>query len=368
MAALLLLTAGSTWAQDKLVRYDEKAFEKLAKEMNEDKSNPYVSSWAKDVFRSYCELESVKVGFTEKDYQDANQALEAAEEKCVKSRKQLADSLGRVIDTKDHEILRFKAGGNLTAEKDKTISDLESRLAKKENQIKELTKDLDSLRTKNSELEVVKMKYEKAFEDITSDIKKIYEVNKIKHLVDMDVKELAKAGNVWDGMKGLIEKANPQLAQELGREVGEINQWKSAVEPMQGAIAYMKGRYDDEKRSEWFEILKNLKLTGDKNEELNNALTALKKQDKVHDNYEIIIDKLEEKKSLPDTMALNSARKVFETVKGYNNIYNLDYFESYNTAIKDIEKELYPKDNEPSERVANLDQFKEFIESLKKKF
>lgn len=350
MAALLLLTAGSTWAQDKLVRYDEKAFEKLAKEMNEDTSNPYVSSWAKDVFRSYCEMESVQVDFTEKSFQDTLRAKANVEKK-----------YNKLLDDKteaDTAIALLK--------RDKRI--VEANMKKQNKVIDSLNRLIANKDKEKEKLEGRVAKYENAFKKVKETINGIYDGNMANRLVNMDVTELDEADSAWIGMKDMLESANPILADELRGKVEEINLWKSAVEPMQGAVKYMKGKYNDDDRQTWIEKLKNLNLKGEMDKERTEVVTALEDEEAIKECFDKIMrNLLVDYVCFPDKEQMKNAQEMIVRMKSkVQDKYHPNYYDSYDNAIKNIETELGM--DEPSITIDNKENFAKFINGLKETF
>ena len=441
MIALLLLTAGSALAQDKLLPYNREKFEKTAKDVKQDDYNNMVK-WALEVFQQYADKHSLT--FTKEDYDKALNDKAAAEDQCnkllkekndadakiasletekstgeanKKEHKRVVDSLNSIIIAKDKAIKKLEESNASVADKEKMlrakdsiisvrneeitrlqnatnnqdgilnklaqdtaylhqqIKELNDRLVVAQGSVDDLNRELTEKNNKLvaldesvANLSASIKQYQKAFEETESTINRIYTTNGNKRLVDMNVSELAEAESAWNGMKALIEATDQTLAKQLKQKVAEINLWKSAVEPMNGAKKYMKGKYKEDQRTTWIRTLNSLKLSGNRVTERDEMVTLLEDQKTVKENYDKIVRNLEDLGSIPDAAQLAEAKRMLVSMKAKlgSAYHGKNCYDKYDEAIDKIEGELDQK--KPGINLYDVDKYKIFINDLKEMF
>ena len=249
-----------------------------------------------------------------------------------------------------------------------TIAGLQQQLAAKDGEIATLNGSLATANTEKESLEGSIAQYQKAFEGTKTTINNVYTANKAKPLLDMDVAQLSDAESAWNGMKALMESADPKLAKELKGKVDEIGQWKAANEPMKGAQNYMKGKYDNKQRLSWISQLKKMKLSGDKDTEIKGIVKALEDQEWIKALYtNIVEEKLASESVINDSESLKRIKGNYEKAKASGTMfYHANCYDSYDAAIAKIEEELNQK--EPSKKVNSIESFAKFINELRNMF
>ena len=321
-------------------------------------------------------LQKSNASVAEKDRQiSANDSIISVRDNRIKELEKLVSGNGATLDKliQDTTNLRRRIqelNGDLASERT-AKGGLQKQLVEKDGEIKALNDSLAKAKKEKQDLEASIAQYQKAFDGTKTTINNIYTANKDKPLAEMDKAQLSEAESAWDGMKALMEvmeAADPKPAKELREKVDEIRQWETAIEPLRGAIQYMKGKYDNKQRQSWIAQLKKLKLSGSKNDEIQGIIKALEDQEMIKALYTTIIDeKLAPELVIPDSEVLRRIKGEYEKTKqSEKRFYHPNCYDSYDAAIKKIENELNQK--EPSNNVNDSDRFKLFIQELREMF
>lgn len=245
------------------------------------------------------------------------------------------------------------------SEKEKIASTnkaLQTQLNNKNEEIQNLSKSNISLSEKNNE-------FQKAFNETEKAINDVYQANIVKPIAEMNPEQLDKARSKFEGMKSLLS-IDQKLYKDLEGKVNEISSWRALVEPIKGARQYLKGKYDDKKRKDYIAAINKVSISGSKANEKQAMLDNLNNQYQLKDNYDIIVDNLDETGCLPNIEQLQEAFDMLnrrkEIVKQF---YRPNVFDSYDRGIKIIEDELSKPT--PSNKVKTAAEFNKFIQELK---
>ncbi len=219
MMVLPLIMAGKAYAQEKgqLIRYDLDAFEKTVKATDQYKSDPNVLLLAKDVFRTYCERNDIKVvNFTEKDYWDAQKELTRLQ----KENETLQNAKDKVVE-------------DLEKEKSKVIV-VETEKKELQNQIKDLNKQLSD----KPGLEKQIQEKEQTIAGLNQQIQELNDQIALQNTTlkqnDTEMKQLAS-----DTVS--LNKDKKELQKRLAKVEGEKSSLDNQLKEKNGEVESLKG-------------------------------------------------------------------------------------------------------------------------------
>lgn len=418
LVSMSLLMAGKAYSQkkDQLIRYDERAFENAAKNVNhEDYNNK--QKYALEVFRTYCDQIGVQLSFTENDYnaalgkvssleknvsdlENAKQRLDenltaekekssgleaekreltsennnmkkllsakAGQDKALEQKEaEIADLRGKIanLDKENADLKKLSSDySKLENEKNKALSDMQAiqaQLNEKNNEVAQLTSENNTLKSTNE-------KFQKAFDGTKKTINSVYNTYSVKPITDMDPVQLESAQSSFLGMKSLLA-IDQTVYKDLEGKVNEMASWKKLVEPMRDAKQYLKGKYDDKTLSACIAAINKVPISGSKASEKQSMLTNLNNQIQLKENYDIIIRNLDERGCLPNVEQLKEAEGMLNRrLEKVEASYQSGVYDSYDRGINMIKAEL--SKSAPSNKVKTAAEFEKFINELREIF